>query len=140
FDTGDFGDQGCPPTVPPGGTEVVGALLDPPRRDRLALPGGTLFDLVGNAAEWARDLYNRQLEPCWAGGGVYFNPLCELPSPADGPLHTFRLGSYAVGARQAMAAYRAGLGGISQGNGIDLGFRCARPAAMADRSPADAER
>lgn len=127
FGSGPFAGVGCVATVPPGGTEPVGTVVDPPRRDRLELPGGTIFDLVGNATEWARDLYNRQSEPCWAAAGVYHEPLCETVSPADGLLYSFRLGSYAVGARQAVAAYRHGLRDISLGHGIDLGFRCARP-------------
>jgi formylglycine-generating enzyme len=128
FQTGPFELEGCLPAAEPGGTEVVGSVLDPPRRDRLELAGGTVFDLVGNATEWARDVYNRQTEPCWSGGGVYRNPLCETESPADGFLHAFRLGSYAVGARQAVAAYRHGLDDSNPIYTIDLGFRCARPA------------
>jgi formylglycine-generating enzyme required for sulfatase activity len=124
----DFGGLGCLPDVPPGGVEAVGAFVVPPRRDRLELVGGTIYDLVGNATEWVRDAWNRQNEPCWAQPGVFFDPFCEQPSPADGPFPVFRLGSFAVGGRQAIAGYRSFISEASTltGNGVDLGFRCVR--------------
>ena len=125
----DLGLAGCEPDVPPGGAEVVGGLLDEKRRDRLALMGGEIYDLVGNVSEWALDRWNRQGEPCWSAGGVYVDPLCAQDSPADGSFPVFRLGSFAVGSRQAIAAARAFIDSdvAKNGNGIDLGFRCARP-------------
>jgi formylglycine-generating enzyme required for sulfatase activity len=123
----------CTPPLPPGGVELVGSRIDPPRLDRLELEGGTLFDVIGNATEWALDLWNRQGEPCWYQGGVLMNPLCNQPSPSEGESYrVFRTGSWVVGPRQAAAAYRSPLiGSIDVGQGIDLGFRCARAAGGA---------
>jgi formylglycine-generating enzyme required for sulfatase activity len=102
----------------------------PPRRDRLELEGGVIYDLVGNATEWALDTWNRQDEPCWMRSGPLVDPVCTEPSPSQGDVRVFRTGSWLVGARQAAAAYRAPLiGNISSGQGIDLGFRCARPGS-----------
>lgn len=125
----DLGLAGCLPDAPPGGAEVVGGLVGIERRDRLSLPGGTIYDLVGNVSEWALDRWNRQGEPCWSAGGVYVDPLCQLDSPLDLAFPVYRLGSFAVGARQAIAAARSFIGSevAKNGNGIDLGFRCARP-------------
>ena len=125
----DLGLAGCLPETPPGGAEVVGGLLAPPRRDRLSLPGGAIYDLVGNVSEWALDRWNRQSEPCWSVGGVYVDPVCLQDSPLDGSFPVFRLGSFAVGSRQAIAAARSFIDSqvAKNGNGIDLGFRCARP-------------
>jgi formylglycine-generating enzyme required for sulfatase activity len=127
----DIPGGGCLPDEPPGGVETVGGLLAEPRRDRLSLPGGDVFDLVGNATEWVRDRWNRQTDPCWTGGGVYLDPLCAQDSPTDGPFPVFRLGSFAVGPRQAVAAARNYISSASAllGNGIDLGFRCVRPGS-----------
>jgi formylglycine-generating enzyme required for sulfatase activity len=121
----DNEDFSCTPLVPPGGVELVGSVSA--RRDRLELAGGVVYDLVGNASEWTVDDWNRQDEACWSGGGVYVDPRCQGASPKDGPLHTYRLGSYTVGARQAMAATRFALVGEPGINGIDLGFRCVSP-------------
>ena len=126
--------QTCPPVFSPGSPDVVGSLVDPPRRDRLDLAGGPIFDLVGNAAEWVSDSWNRQDEPCWSGGGVYRDFECGQPSPADGDARVFRGGSWIIGPRQATAAHRGGPlrdVDITNGQGIDLGFRCVRPATPA---------
>lgn len=125
----DLGLAGCLPEAPPGGAEVVGGMLEDKRRDRLSLPGGDIYDLVGNVSEWALDRWNRQSEPCWSMGGVYVDPVCLQDSPLDGSFPVFRLGSFAVGSRQAIAAARSFIDSqvAKNGNGIDLGFRCARP-------------
>ncbi|HZO16495.1 MAG TPA: SUMF1/EgtB/PvdO family nonheme iron enzyme [Polyangiaceae bacterium] len=117
----------CTPELAPGGAEIVGSLAMPPRRDRLELEGGVIYDLVGNATEWALDTWNRQDEPCWMRAGPLVDPWCNQPSPSQGDVRVFRTGSWLVGARQAAAAYRSPLlGNIASGQGIDLGFRCAR--------------
>lgn len=46
-------------------------------RDRVDLPTGTLFDLVGNLSEYTRDLYQLRNEDCWARRGVYVDPICD---------------------------------------------------------------
>lgn len=135
FDPGGFASPGqgfepCPVEQLPGGPETNGSLIDPPRLDRLVLAQGAVYDLVGNAAEWVLDAWNRQTEPCWSSGGVYRDPLCTAPS-IDGVARVFRGGSWIIGPRQAIAAYRGGPltdAGVAAGQGIDLGFRCVRPA------------
>jgi formylglycine-generating enzyme required for sulfatase activity len=122
----------CMPVFTPGSPDVVGTKTGLLRRDRLELDGGAIFDVVGNVAEWVDDSWNRQTEPCWSSGGVHRDPLCRQSSALDGDALVFRGGSWIVGPRQATAAARGGpLTSIAQGQGIDLGFRCARPAAAA---------
>ena len=54
---------------------------------------------------------------------------CGRELPPNGSFPVFRLGSFAVGSRQAIAAARSFIDSqvAKNGNGIDLGFRCARP-------------
>jgi len=118
--------NGCEPPLPPGGSEPVGAFIDPPRRDRLELPTGVIFDLVANVAEWARDDWNRQQEECWHDGGAYRDPMCALPSPSDGALHTVRGGAWFGTTTQSVAAARIP---SSDNASIYVGFRCVRPAS-----------
>ncbi len=119
----------CPAPAPPGGPETVGALIDPPRRDRLELPGGILYDLVGNIAEYTRNNWNRQEEPCWSAGGVFHDPVCTEPSPADGDNLTYRGGAW-IGQSSFALAAGAHLAPISMSSfPIFTGFRCVTPAA-----------
>lgn len=94
------------------------------RLDRLALEGGEVVDLMGNAAEWTRDSWNRISEPCWAGRALLHDPSCQTPSPADSDeeedLHTVKGQSW--GGRPYPAANRR----TTVGRNAYLGFRCVR--------------
>lgn len=48
-------------------------------RARLQLEGGTVWDLAGNLAEWMRDAYATQSDPCWStrAGSIFVDPVCE---------------------------------------------------------------
>jgi formylglycine-generating enzyme required for sulfatase activity len=118
----------CKPSTPPGGPLPVGTGVSPPRRDRLDLPTGTVFDLVGNMCELTRDRWNRQSEPCWSKPGVYTDPLCDQPSPADGTEHVYRGGCWDITAQLSTTASREGISDGATSGLIGLGFRCARPA------------
>jgi formylglycine-generating enzyme required for sulfatase activity len=118
----------CRPSTPPGGPLPVGTAVSPPRRDRFELPGGTVYDLVGNMCELSRDLWNRQDEPCWSKPGVYTDPVCTAPSPADGPKHVYRGGCWDIIARLSTSASREGIPDDATAGLIGLGYRCARPA------------
>jgi formylglycine-generating enzyme required for sulfatase activity len=104
-------------------------------RDSLLLGTVTVVDLAGNVAEWARDLWNRQDEPCW-GGGVRHDPVCTSPSAADGLMHMFRGFSWSRSFNHAARRYPA-YGSLNLPPGPDrvvapfIGFRCARAAAPA---------
>jgi len=111
----------CAPAVGLPTVDVVGSKVDPPRRDRLELDGGTIFDLVGNANEFVGDTFNRQDEPCWSAGGVYVDPLCAT-SGAQIPL---RGGSSLEFAFAAAAAQRFPVAASAYSYGT--GFRCASP-------------
>jgi formylglycine-generating enzyme required for sulfatase activity len=113
----------CPGPDPHGGPAPVGS----GQRDRLDLSGGTVVDLGGNVVEWALDDWNRQVEPCWSKLGVYSDPVCTHPSPADGLLHSFRGGTWlgAASTVEASARGKAATEGVSP----EVGFRCARRAA-----------
>jgi len=118
----------CKPTAPPGGPLVVGSNAMPERRDRIELPGGTVYDLVGNMCEFSRDLWNRQDEACWSAPGVYVDPVCDMVSPADGLKHSYRGGCWDIIARLSTSASREGLADNATLGLIGLGFRCARRA------------
>ncbi len=118
----------CPTPGPPGGPEIVGNLVAPPRRDRLELPTGTVYDLVGNVSEYTLDLWNRQDEPCWSGGGVYHDPLCVNESPTDGYQITYRGGAWIGQTRFATAAGLHSYKPTGASFPIFVGFRCVRPA------------
>ncbi len=109
-------------------------------RDRLVIDGsGTIFDLAGNLAEYARDLWNLQSESCW-GTGIRRDPVCEAPSTAPNTKgeHTVVAGSFldfggalAAGRRREafpfIEAQRQGPGGgIYAALVTSVGFRCAR--------------
>jgi formylglycine-generating enzyme required for sulfatase activity len=126
----DIGRSFCSPRSAPGGSLPVGS-DHAPRRDNLVLSSGIVHDLVGNASEWALDRWNRQEEPCWSHGGVYVAPFCDAVS-VDGDLRVFRGGSWLVQASSAAAAFRSAIPENAMAlNTVDLGFRCALPAAPA---------
>ena len=111
-----------------GGLGVGVALPGGGLRDRLALLDGEVFDLAGNVREWALDRWNRQEEPCW-GIGLFLNPYCDLPSPADGPdVRVHRGGDWAGDEVDLRAAVRSRLVNEAQAVSARIGFRCARPA------------
>ncbi len=101
--------------------------------DQLTMPDGTVVDLAGNVSEWARDVWNRQAEPCWSTPGIYTEPLCATPSPADGPNYTVRGAGWLDEGLNLHAPTRTfaltGLGaGLSQDADPEVGFRCMRGA------------
>jgi formylglycine-generating enzyme required for sulfatase activity len=119
----------CKPKSAPGGVEVVGSKMDPPRRDRLVLGSKSIFDLVGNVAELTLDKWQRQDEPCWIGGGAFSDPLCKsaiFMGVTDFSHVVIRGGSWENYPSLSEAAYRtyAEFGGVL---GLpDVGFRCVR--------------
>jgi formylglycine-generating enzyme required for sulfatase activity len=119
-----------------------GRWVEPARsgaKDRLVLPdGGTVFDIAGNVAEHALDVWNLQSESCW-GTGVFHDPVCNSPSadPHAAGQHTVVGGGWTFGASGLAAAFRrpsyswAKVAGQTAGGSDDqrvtgIGFRCAR--------------
>ncbi len=111
------------------------------RRDRLALPGGEIVDLAGNATEYAQDEWNLSSELCWATG-VAHDPVCTTQSRAlDYDAHTVVGGwwyaappTLAAAMRQPSYDYPAAVKGGANGGPLfsfaaaATGFRCARSA------------
>ena len=111
-------------------------------RDRLSLPGGDVFDLGGNVAEYALDLWNFQASSCW-GPGVAHDPLCTTPADPADAVHTL-LGGYWNGfaagvaattrqpaldfARMVASVTGRGTNFIDFNFTLATGFRCAYPA------------
>jgi sulfatase modifying factor 1 len=118
--------NGCPIPVSPGGPDVVGTVV--PRRDRIELPTGTIYDLVGNTAEWAADVWNRQDGPCWSMGGVFVDPRCETEDPAELSTaeNVARGGAWIGGTATLIAAHRLPAG--PNASAPNTGARCVRPA------------
>ncbi len=88
-------------------------------RDVLELPGGKVFDLVGNVFELALDDFGELDGPCWQGG-VLRDPRCELGESSAvfrGSAWSDALAGDVSGSRGRIAK-----GGLSD----ELGFRCAR--------------
>jgi formylglycine-generating enzyme required for sulfatase activity len=74
IDPGSFTDSGaCRGKAVVAGPLAAGSAP----RDRVDLPSGSVFDLVGNLSEFARDLWQFRSEDCWARRGVYVDPVCE---------------------------------------------------------------
>jgi formylglycine-generating enzyme required for sulfatase activity len=115
-------DSPCKPADPPGAPVPPGTSA----RDRLDLPGGTIFDLAGNMGEWTRDAWNRIGEPCWDRAQVHRDPACTTPSPADGPLVVRRGGDWVEPATYMVASTRFALDATFAN--IQTGFRCVWPA------------
>jgi formylglycine-generating enzyme required for sulfatase activity len=112
----------CLPPGSIGGVVHAGSGL----RDVLTLPDGSqVFDLSGNAAEQARDDWNRMTEPCWQSI-LLVDPLCIAGSSVDGVgLKALRGGSWDLDASGLEAADR-NYEKPNDGGG-DRGFRCAYP-------------
>jgi sulfatase modifying factor 1 len=112
----------CLPPATIGGVVHAGSGL----RDVLVVPDGSkVFDLAANAAEHARDDWNRMTEPCWQSI-LLVDPLCTSGSSVDGTgLKALRGGSWnlaALGLEAADRNYEA-----PNNVGGDRGFRCAYP-------------
>ena len=118
----------CDAGFPAGGLGLGGPL--PPRsgsRDRLtiALAGwtGTVFDLIGNVAEYTLDKWNLETGSCWSRRGVYTNPVCDDPSATE---RTNRGGDWASDPAGVLAAFRD-WNGLND-DSAEIGLRCARPS------------
>jgi formylglycine-generating enzyme required for sulfatase activity len=112
------GDDACKASGAFGGPLKVGSGT----LDRLTLPTGTVIDLMGNVGEYARDEWNRLVEPCWSHGGVYVDPLCTTPSQLDPPpVFALRGGNWIVSPYRASGRY------FATAEGPLVGFRCAHP-------------
>jgi formylglycine-generating enzyme required for sulfatase activity len=110
----------CKTSTPPGGPLPVGFRVSPPRRDRLWTGTGTIFDLIGNVGEWARDEFQEQVGPCWSKGGVFRDPLCQTGVG----VHTARGGDWRTVGSLILASGRYGVDAKTAS--VVVGFRCAR--------------
>jgi formylglycine-generating enzyme required for sulfatase activity len=118
--TSSAGCTGSGPSVPGSG-----------RRDRVVLSGAEIVDVAGNVSEWVSDLWNRDDDPCFRGGGTLRNPRCATPSERDGLAWLVRGGSFASGPSGTRAALRLRLEydrGETRAVNDVVGFRCARGA------------
>jgi formylglycine-generating enzyme required for sulfatase activity len=90
----------------------------------ITLPSGSgsIYDLIGNVGEIARDDWNTLTDPCWAKPGVYMDPRCQADSGAS----AVRGGDCTVEPIAARAAARDIL--VTGTNSPQIGFRCARAA------------
>jgi formylglycine-generating enzyme len=111
---------------PPGGVGYGGPL--PPMSgalDRLTIAfsgfEGTVYDLDGNVAEFARDRWDLETGPCWSRPGVYANPLCTDPASSE---FVVGAGDWAEAPADLLAAQRSA--SVSFGGGPEYGFRCVR--------------
>lgn len=96
--------------------------------DRLALPGGVAVDLAANLAEWARDRWQRDDEPCWAPSLV-FDPICETPSSLDGDARAIRGSAWQEDTDlNLQAAARRRLANEMFAVSSTLGLRCVYPS------------
>ncbi len=116
----------CRPAEPYGGPVEVGTS----RRDRLALPTGTIVDIAGNVAEFQRDRWHRKDEPCWVKPGVYQDPVCGNAQPlsVDGDRRTVRGGNWLVTGGQLERTNRASAQTPIYAS-PEVGFRCVKPSA-----------
>ena len=93
--------------------------------DRLtiAFPGfnGTVYDLAGNVAEFARDRWDLETGPCWSRTGIYTNPVCGDPASNE---VVVRAGDWAESPADLLAAERSS--SVAFGGGPEYGFRCVR--------------
>ena len=113
------GDESCRQLGTKGGAAAVGSGA----LDRLDLPTGTVFDLIGNVSEFVRDEWNQLIEPCWSRPGLYVNPVCTTPGTLDAhPIYSLRGGHWSATPNRASGRIYA------RGSYPLHGFRCARPA------------
>jgi formylglycine-generating enzyme required for sulfatase activity len=96
--------------------------------DRVTLPGGTIYDLVGNMTEWTRDVYNDEDEPCWVHPGteIFTDPTCSQPG-RNGAQQAAYGGCWALNGIEMVAAFNSPWDPTKPVPII--GFRCARPAS-----------
>lgn len=95
------------------------------RRDQLVLAGGTIYDLAGNMFEWARDMWNRQDEPCWTPT-LMRDPLCLTPS-TDSARYSVRGGGWPLVAAALRPPSRIGFDSLELQFFLPaIGFRCVR--------------
>lgn len=108
-----------------GGPRFVGSIVQPPRRDKLVEKEGTVWDLIGNVAEWARDVYQEQEDECWSQPGVFVDPWCDgLAHSLHGTFtRVARGGSWITNQQQLPAAARIPAANVGT---TDIGFRCTR--------------
>ncbi|MBI2395860.1 MAG: formylglycine-generating enzyme family protein [Deltaproteobacteria bacterium] len=109
------------PKSDPGVRAVDADSLERYRRlDRLSLPTGTVFDLMGNVAENTLDFYDPPNGSCWSQSGILTDPVCERGTSAG---RAFRGSAWLWG--PGNAASRGGLPALQ--SAVSIGFRCARP-------------
>lgn len=89
-------------------------------RDRLALPGGEIVDLVANLGEYTRDAYQDFDGPCWGSPRLYENPLCLEHDTSKSWVG--RGGTWST----AMVDHVPELRGQASSYSVHVGFRCAR--------------
>jgi formylglycine-generating enzyme required for sulfatase activity len=65
----------CKPDIPPGGPLPAGS----GRRDRLALTGSEIVDLVGNVSEFCLDYFQEVQGPFWGTPMLFEDPRCDDP-------------------------------------------------------------
>jgi formylglycine-generating enzyme required for sulfatase activity len=119
LDSDISGDPTCKQPGAPGGPLKIGSGA----LDRLDLPTGTVLDLIGNVSEYARDAWNRLVEPCWSRPGLYADPVCTTPGRLD-PLANFTMrgGEWEKAPNRASGRF---FGNVASPT---TGFRCARDA------------
>jgi formylglycine-generating enzyme required for sulfatase activity len=96
-------------------------------RDRVDLPSGTIFDLVGNLSEFARDLYQFRSDFCWSRRGVYVDPVCEK-NGSSRPGFLLKGGNFWWFQGFSFAPVRFPIDSAKNEPAPLFGFRCARKA------------
>jgi formylglycine-generating enzyme required for sulfatase activity len=105
-------------------------------RDHLALPGGVAWDLAGNLAEWMKDGFVPQTDPCWTKSdtNVFVDPVCSGNKSDPTKPASVRGGSWVDAEADLQAASRYvrqtdnGSGGLY--GYAHVGFRCVRGASQ----------
>lgn len=94
-------------------------------RDRVALPGGEVFDLVGNLAEWVLDAFTveNDTNSCWPGLPRR-DPLCVID---DAPIFLIRGGSWLDDGKNTATRLDSHKRLPDLRATPTTGFRCARP-------------
>ncbi|MBS2018762.1 MAG: SUMF1/EgtB/PvdO family nonheme iron enzyme [Deltaproteobacteria bacterium] len=96
-------------------------------RDFVALEGGIVHDVVGNLAEWTRDVFASLDSDCWRprAPNVLVDPTCVAASSPPPPSPTFgtRGAAFFYPRSFAVSAVRSG---NVDGASLAVGFRCVR--------------